>query len=74
MNLDKRGLLIGLWLVITGMMMAIMMIMMMMTEYQKVFVLQVFQALAHRDNDDDDSGDDDDVRDCVTMFAVPDLD
>ena len=29
---------------------------------------------AHRDNDDDDSGDDDDVRDCVTMFAVPDLD
>ena len=35
---------------------------------------------ARRDNDDDDSGDDDgvddddDVRDCVTMFAVPDLD
>ena len=34
----------------------------------------------HRDNDDDDSDDDDgvddddDVRDCVTMFAVPDLD
>ena len=27
-----------------------------------------------RDNDDDDSGDDDNVRDCVTMFAVPDLD
>ena len=29
---------------------------------------------AHRDNDDDDSGVDDDVRDCVKMFAVPDLD
>ena len=35
---------------------------------------------AHRDNDDDYNGDDDgvddddDVRDCVTMFAVPDLD
>ena len=29
---------------------------------------------AHRDNNGDDSGDDDDVRDCVTMFAVPDLD
>ena len=60
---------------ITGMMMTIMMMMMMMmNEYLKVFVLQVFHARAHRDNDDDDSGDDDDVRDCVTMFAVPDLD
>ena len=43
MNLDKRGLLIGLWLMIRGMKMTIMM-MMMMNEYLKVFVPWVFHA------------------------------